>query len=192
MTALYLPSICLTILSTLLTTILTQSPSTQTITLQGKQQEMSLETPIYSIFRSSHSVMPATKKTQKIGPKTLNPKFVNPYSKVPIRLSSNEMTKKTEMIPPPMRLLHEDQARNLHMQSGNNSTGSSGSDQNGGDFKFRNSAIVSGEYDEDIYSNEDYVDMTSDDPEDDEQSVDEQYKRLTDIAMQQSTFSNPS
>ena len=192
MTALYLPSICLTIQSTLLTTILTQSLSTPTITHQGKEQEMSLKTSIFSIFRSSHSVMPATKKTQKIGPKTLNPKFVNPYSKVPIRLSSNEMTKKTEMIPPPMQLLHEDQARNLHMHSGNNSTGSSGSDQNGGDFKFRNSAIVSGEYDEDIYSNEDYVDMTSDDPEDDEQSVDEQYKRLTDIAMQQSTFSNPS
>ena len=138
--------------------------------------------------------MPAKKKTQKIGPKTLNPKFVNPYSKVPIRLSSNEMTnaKKTEMIPPPMRLLHEDQSRNNHMHSGNNSTTSSGSDHNGANIKFRNSTLVSGDYDEDIYSNEDYVDMTSDDPEDDEQSVDEPYKRLTDIAMQQSTFSNPS
>ena len=138
--------------------------------------------------------MPAKKKSQKIGPKTLNPKFVNPYSKVPIRLSSNEMTngKKTEMIPPPMRLLHEEQPRNLQLHSGNNSTTSSGSDHNGGDFKFRNSAVVSGDYDEDVYSNEDYVDMTSDDPEDDEQSVDEPYKRLTDIAMKQSTFSHKS
>ena len=42
--------------------------------------------------------------------------------------------------------------------------------------------------DEDPYSNEDYVDMTSDSPDDD-QSIDENYKEITDKALQLSTYS---
>ena len=56
---------------------------------------------------------------------------------------------------------------------------------------FRNSSLMmSGDYEDDTYSNDDYIDVTSDDPDDEEQSVDEQYKRLTDIAITQrnSTF----
>ena len=56
---------------------------------------------------------------------------------------------------------------------------------------FRNSSLMmSGDYEDDTYSNDDYIDVTSDDPDEEEQSVDEQYKRLTDIAITQrnSTF----
>ena len=161
--------------------------------------------------RSSNGAAPIKKKAHKIGPKTLNPKFVNPYSKVPIKLSNTEVNfpnyEKNENFPPPMILFSEQQQQqhqptniktaNLnnskydlgHQESFSYSQSSSSCEQNSSDFiNFRNSTMIGGEFDEDVYSNEDYVDMTSESPDDDEQSVDEQYKRLTDLAMQQSTF----
>ena len=42
--------------------------------------------------------------------------------------------------------------------------------------------------DEDPYSNDDYVDITSDSPDDD-QSIDENYKEITDKALQLSNYS---
>ena len=75
-----------------------------------------------------------------------------------------------------------------NQESSNFSHSSSSCEQNISDFNFRNSTMISADFDDDAYSNEDYVDMTSESPDDEEQSADEQYKRLTDIAMQQSTF----
>ena len=75
-----------------------------------------------------------------------------------------------------------------NQESFNFSHSSSSCEQNISDFNFRNSTMISADFDDDAYSNEDYVDMTSESPDDEEQSADEQYKRLTDIAMQQSTF----
>ena len=42
--------------------------------------------------------------------------------------------------------------------------------------------------DDTYYSHDDYVEMASDSPEEDEQSLDEHYKHFTDLALQQSSF----
>lgn len=159
----------------------------------------------------------------RVGPKTLNPKFVcSPYSAAPVRLSSGDVSHYNKsgheavsgVFPPPMMLM-DDQAQASAIYDGNydqnNSMNNSkydmnpvmqiNSSQTQESFNtsnheqqpnmFRNSSLMmSGDYEDDTYSNDDYIDVTSDDPDDEEQSVDEQYKRLTDIAITQrnSTF----
>ena len=155
----------------------------------------------------------------RVGPKTLQPKFVcSPYSQVPVKLSTGDGNNFSSsaydgangVFPPPMMLL-PDQASNYdHNSSMNNSkydlnpvinssqtqdsfnsfTSSNHEQQKPG--MFRNSSLMmsGGDYEDDTYSNDDYIEVTSDDPDDEDQSVDEQYKRLTDIAITQrnSTF----
>ena len=155
----------------------------------------------------------------RVAPKTINPKFVcSPYSQAPIKLSSGEVNNYNKsyeaasggVFPPPMMLM-TDQAQGSVMANydHNNSLSNSkydavtqmNSSQTQDSFNsssheqqpsmFRNSSLMmSGDYEDDTYSNDDYIDVTSDDPDEEEQSVDEQYKRLTDIAITQrnSTF----
>ena len=144
----------------------------------------------------------------------------SPYSQAPIKLSTGEVNNYNKsyeaassgVFPPPMMLL-TDQAQGSVMANydHNNSMSNSkydlnpvtqmNSSQTQDSFNsssheqqpsmFRNSSLMmSGDYEDDTYSNDDYIDVTSDDPDEEEQSVDEQYKRLTDIAITQrnSTF----
>lgn len=187
--------------------------------------------PTFLTSRSaSTAVTAASNKNKKngsgrVGPKTLNPKFCNPYSKVPIKLSTGDMNNYNNksgydvangngVFPPPMMLLpdqgssYEDsydhnnsmttskydpvmQKNSGQTQESFNSFNSSNHEQQASSI-FRNSSLMmsGGDYEDDTYSHDDYIDVTSDDHDDEEQSVDEQYKRLTDIAISQqnSTF----
>ena len=184
--------------------------------------------PAFLTSRSANTAASASASANKnkkngsgrVGPKTLNPKFVcSPYSQAPIKLSSGEVNNYNKsyeaasgVFPPPMVLL-TDQGQGSVMSNydHNNSMNNSkydlnpvtqmNSSQTQESFNssnheqqpnmFRNSSLMmSGDYEDDTYSNADYIDVTSDDPDEEEQSVDEQYKRLTDIAItqQNSTF----
>jgi len=158
--------------------------------------------------RSNGAGMKKKSKCHKIGPKTLNPKLVNPYSKVPIKISnhyksSEQEDKSSENSSPDtyqskMMLMPEHIVKpaNLNnskvevMPSSNQesfslSYSSSGCEQSNHDNTVNTSDLP---IDEDPYSNDDYVDITSDSPDDD-QSIDENYKEITDKALQLSNYS---
>ena len=175
--------------------------------------------PAFLTSRSANTAASASASKNKkngsgrVGPKTLNPKFVcSPYSQAPIKLSTGEVNTYNKsyeaasgVFPPPMVLL-TDQAQgsvisNYDHNNSMNPVTQMNSSQTQDSFNssnheqqpsmFRNSSLMmSGDYEDDTYSNDDYIDVTSDDPDEEEQSVDEQYKRLTDIAITQrnSTF----
>lgn len=162
--------------------------------------------------RSNGTGIKKKSKSHKIAPRTLNPKLVNPYSKVPIKISDhyksseqaykNPENSSTDMYPSKLMLMPEQVAKpaNLNnskidsMSSPNQesfslSHSSSGCEQNNLD-NYHNSVNTSDlPIDEDPYSNDDYVDMTSDSPDDD-QSIDENYKEITDKALQVSSYSS--
>ena len=130
-------------------------------------------------------------KSHKIGPRTLNPKLVNPYSKVPIQ--------HVDPTPPqhfPSRLVlvpdststTQTTTLNVSISSGSNSNGSpveSGYGLSHSSSGAEQTSPATG-CEEELYSNDDYVDIASDSP-DDEQSVDENYKAITDKALSFST-----
>merc|ERR1712037_734219 len=133
-------------------------------------------------------------KSHKIGPRTLNPKLVNPYSKVPIQ--------HVDPTPPqhfPSRLVLVPDSTSTTQTTTLNVSFSSGSNSNGSPVESgyglshssssaeQTSPAVTG-CEEELYSNDDYVDIASDSP-DDEQSVDENHKAITDKALSFSTGS---
>lgn len=133
-------------------------------------------------------------KSHKIGPRTLNPKLVNPYSKVPIQ--------HVDPTPPqhfPSRLVlvpdststTQTTTLNVSISSGSNSNGSpveSGYGLSHSSSGAEQTSPATGCEESELYSNDDYVDIASDSP-DDEQSVDENYKAITDKALSFSTGS---
>merc|ERR1712192_233044 len=135
-------------------------------------------------------------KSHKIGPRTLNPKLVNPYSKVPIQHLVDPKTPPQHF---PSRLVlvpdnststtQKTTTLNVSISSGSNSNGSpveSGyglSHSSSGAEQTSSPATIGCEEEDELYcSNDDYVDIASDSP-DDEQSVDENYKAITDKAV---------
>ena len=149
--------------------------------------------------RSNNSGVAGRSKVSqhKIGPKTLNPKFVNPYSKVPIKLTNDHSTATNFIPPPPLILPEQSQNRSCGSISGfqlsetftsSHSSSHSSCDKNMSSFLSNNTNKSEVDYDAEMFSHEDYVDMTSDDDNDDEQSIDEGYKQLTDLAIKHSSF----
>ena len=114
-------------------------------------------------------------KNYKIAPNTINPKFVNPYSKVPLKISDHHAAPQISSESP--------SSRNINFSF---SESSASCEQQ----QLRNSLMFpTEELEEDTYySHDDYVEMASDSPEEDEQSLDEHYKHFTDLALQQSSF----
>ena len=114
-------------------------------------------------------------KNYKIAPNTINPKFVNPYSKVPLKISDH--------LAAPQMSSESPSSRNINFSF---SESSASCEQQ----QLRNSLMFpTEELEEDTYySHDDYVEMASDSPEEDEQSLDEHYKHFTDLALQHSTF----
>ena len=123
-------------------------------------------------------------KNYKIAPNTINPKFVNPYSKVPIKIS--------EPSAPQLVLMSSDSpsSRNINFSPSQDLFSFSQSSASCEQQQLRNSVMFPSEdlEDDTYYSHDDYVEMASDSPEEDEQSLDEHYKHFTDMALQHSTF----
>ena len=146
--------------------------------------------------RSNNSAFTGSRKVApKIGPKTLNPKIVNPYSKVPIKLTTSDYAPpSSNFIPPPPLMTGNVSCGSIPSFQLSESFHSSHSSSQGSSDKHNISTFLSStlkddqDFDVDVYSHEDYVDMTSDDDNDEEQSIDEGYKQLTDLAIQQQTF----
>ena len=139
-------------------------------------------------------------KSHKIGPRTLNPKLVNPYSKVPIQ----HIVDPISITPPqrfPSRLILVPDSTSTTQTTTLNVSISSSSNSNGSPVEsgYGLSHSSSGaeqtspkarcEEEEEVYSNDDYVDIASDSP-DDEQSVDENYKAITDKALSFSSYNS--
>ena len=124
-------------------------------------------------------------KNYKIAPNTINPKFVNPYSKVPIKIT--EPSSAAQLL-----LMSSDSpsSRNINFSPSQDLFSFSQSSASCEQQQLRNSVMFPSEdLEEDTYySHDDYVEMASDSPEEDEQSLDEHYKHFTDMAMQHSTF----
>ena len=122
-------------------------------------------------------------KNYKIAPNTINPKFVNPYSKVPLKISDPPTTSTA----PQMVVMSSEppSSRNISQDLFSFSQSSASCEQ-----QLRNSLMFHTEELEDdtYYSHDDYVEMASESPEEDEQSLDEHYKHFTDLALQQSSF----
>ena len=120
-------------------------------------------------------------KNYKIAPNTINPKFVHPYSKVPIKIGDH---------PAPQMSSESQSSRNINFSQElfSFSQSSTSCEQQ----QVRNSLMfplpTEEQEDDTYYSHDDYVEMASDSPEEDEQSLDEHYKHFTDLALQQSTF----
>ena len=125
------------------------------------------------------------RKNQIIGPRTLNSKLVNSNSKVPI--------KHLDQIPPyhfPSRLVlisdslpQQTTTLNTSISSGSNdSPGESGYGLSNSSSGAEQLVMSPGYEEDDLFSNDDYVDITSD-SHDDDQSVDEDYKVITDRAI---------
>ena len=137
-------------------------------------------------------------KSHKIGPRTLNPKLVNPYSKVPIQHIVDPITPPQRF---PSRLILVPDSTSTTQTTTLNVSISSSSNSNGSPVEsgYGLSHSSSGaeqtspktrcEEEEEVYSNDDYVDIASDSP-DDEQSVDENYKAITDKALSFSSYNS--
>ena len=137
-------------------------------------------------------------KSHKIGPRTLNPKLVNPYSKVPIKHMDHyaaDQSPQSHLLPTRIVLLPDTTSQqtttlNTSVSSGSNSSpGESGYGLSHSSSGAEQMMLQEGVEEEELYSNDDYVDITSDSPDEDVQSIDENYKALTDKAMSQSTGS---
>jgi len=139
-------------------------------------------------------------KSRQIVPRTLTPRPINPYSKVPIKQQQHTDHSPLPVFPSRLVLM-SDQTQQPNTTL-NMSSISSGSNSSPGESGYGLSHSSSGaeqvtvelamggeeEEEEEVYSNDDYVDITSDSP-DDEQSVDENYKAITDKAISCSTAS---
>jgi hypothetical protein len=138
-------------------------------------------------------------KAHKIGPRTMNPKLVNPYSKVPIAHMDHYTAPPKPSPQPalPTRLVLMPDPAAPGQTTTLNTSISSGSHGSPGESGYGPSTSSSGaeqattppggeEEEEELYSNDDYVDIASD-SQDDEQSVDENYKAITDKALSHST-----
>ena len=127
-------------------------------------------------------------KNYRIAPNTINSKFVSPYSKVPIKISDHVHTT-TSTTSPPQLLLRSEAASSRNMNFSPSQELLSFSQSSCEPHQVRGSRLVSPEdLEDDTYSNDDYVDMASDTPEEDEQSLTGHYKHYSDFAPQHSTF----
>ena len=145
--------------------------------------------------RSHGAGMKKKSKGHKIGPRTLNPKLVNPYSKVPIKISDHYESSEQTFTDPENSSPDTSQSKNMLMpkqvkkfspKHESLSYSSSGCEPSNINSIVNTSDL---QLDESPYSNDDYVDITSDSP-DDEQSIDENYKEITDKAIQLSNYSS--
>ena len=120
-------------------------------------------------------------KNYKVAPNTINPKFVHPYSKVPIKISEHTA---------PLMSSDSPSSRNINFTPSQDLFSFSQSSASCEQQQVRTSLMFPTEELEDdtYYSHDDYVEMASDSPEEDEQSLDEHYKHFTDLALQQSSF----
>lgn len=137
--------------------------------------------------------------SHKIVPRNLTVKPINQYSKVPIKQNPDHYSidqNHMPIFPSRLVLMPDQKDTTLNMSSissgSNSSPGESGyglSHSSSGAEQITVEMAMAGDEEEDeMYSNDDYVDITSDSP-DDEQSVDENYKAITDKALSFSTNS---
>ena len=128
--------------------------------------------PVYASHSQLDSGSRKKNKNYRIAPNTLNTRFVSPYSKVPVKISDTQTNTNNFNFNPSQDFFSFGQAV------------SSAEPQ-----AARGSRVFSPEeMEDDTYSNDDYVDMASDTPEEDEQSLTGHYKHYSDFAPQHSTF----
>jgi len=162
-----------------------------------------LDSNPYLTTRSSGTGIKKKTKSHKIGPRTLNPKLIDPYSKVPIQIKDHYQTSENSppsLYPSKANRMSEELNKSVNpydskmdmMSSPNQESFSLSHSSSGCEqmilASYNNTNNSDLPIDDDIYSNDDYVDIRSDSP-DDEQSIDENYKELTDLALQVSNSS---
>ena len=157
---------------------------------------------------AAHSVGNAKKRNKyhKIGPRTLNPKLMSPYAKVPIKIHTG-----LENLPSSESCVNFSNHLDIYQSSGDrNPSGKCNlpsrvfnykdtegiksnpricdefplytCSENAGKSGFNDHELDSDVLEDDMFSKDDYVDVTSDAAED-EESVDENYKAITDHAL---------